>query len=214
MGKSPADIVEKAERLASSLTAGPVVVGKNVLLGLTADFLSEPRPDRERLRKTIELISEGNGGHLKRGGGYGDQVRTAVIELRRVLEEKDWSDPELKSLLGWTARLLLVRRAPGEQPSGGRVRAVSVPAREEPPPEPPKPVQKNVLRNVLLKLAQGSATAFRGDNPAAVCRPEDLDSELLKVLKRSRKGVRADVEVVKVGDSARIVSVAKWTEEK
>lgn len=213
MGKSPADIVEKAERLASSLTAGPVVVGKNVLLGLTADFLSEPRPDRERLRKTIKLISEGNGGHLKRGGGYGDQVRTAVIELRRVLEE-DWSDPDLKSLLGWTARLLLVRRAPGQPPTGGRVRAVSVPAREEPPPEPPKPAQKNVLRNVLLKLAQGSATAFRGDKPAAACRPEDLDPELLKALRKSPRGLRADVEVLKAGNGSRIVGVPRWEPTK
>lgn len=214
MGKSPADIVEKAERLASSLTAGPVVVGKNVLLGLTADFLSEPRPDRGRLRTTIKLISEGNGGHLKRGGGYGDQVRTAAIELRRVLEEKDWSDLELKSLLGWTARLLLVRRTPGEPPGGGKSRAVSAPAREEPPPEPPKPVQKNVLRNVLLKLAQGSATAFRGDKPAAACRPEDLDPELLKALRRSPKGVRADVEVVKAGSGSRIVGVPRWEPAK
>lgn len=210
MAKSTAKIVEKAEQLALSLTAGPVVVGKNVLLGLTADFLSEPRPDRERLRKTIKLISEGNGGHLKRGGGYGDQVRTAVTELARVLEEDDLSDLELKSLLGWTARLLLVRRAPGEPQTVGKARPVSGPPREEPPPEQPKPVQKNVLRNVLLKLAQGSATAFRGDKPTATCRPEDLDPELLNALKRNPRGFRADVEVVKASNGSRIVGVPKW----
>ena len=109
MSEQSADIVKRAEQLALSLTSGPTPVKRNVLLGITSDFLSDPKPDQGRLRLTVDLIAKGSGGHLKRGGGYGDQIRIAAQEIARVLDE-GLSDSELKSLLGWTARLLLVRR--------------------------------------------------------------------------------------------------------
>jgi hypothetical protein len=112
------EILEKAERLAANLVGGPIKVGKNVLLSIVADFMSTPYPDRERLRRTLFLIGEGSGGHLKRGGGaYGDQIRTAVQEVSKALQD-DLTDEELKSLFGWTARLLLVRKESLPIPAG------------------------------------------------------------------------------------------------
>src|SRR5215210_2139013 len=153
MPKSTAKLVKRAEQLALALTAGPVVVGKNVLLSLTAEFLSAPRPDRKRLRSTVDLVAKGSGGHLKRAGGYGEQVKAAAIEIAGVLEDADLTDSDLKSLLGWTARLLLVRRMPGDQQPGGTTAADSGGPKEKELLGTPKPVQKNpVLSNILLKL--------------------------------------------------------------
>ena len=101
MPKSQVDILAEAEKLALRLSR-PVEVKKNVLLSLVADFMSSPRPDRARLRQTLELIGAGSGGHLLRAGGYGDQVQAAVEVLLPVLAEEGWGDSETKSLFGWT----------------------------------------------------------------------------------------------------------------
>ncbi|HEX5718644.1 MAG TPA: hypothetical protein VF179_20965 [Thermoanaerobaculia bacterium] len=207
MAEQSADIVRRAEQLALSLTSGPTPVKRNILLGITSDFLNDPKPDQGRLRRTVDLIAKGSGGHLKRGGGYGEQVRTAAIEVARVLDE-NLTDPELKSLLGWTARLLLVRRVPADQQPGGTTAADPGGPKEKELLGTPKPVQKNpVLSNILLKLDRGTVTAFRSNKAVATCRPEDLDIEVRDILKKNPKGVRADVEVVK--DSARILGVPK-----
>jgi hypothetical protein len=116
MSESNVDIVKRAEQLALSLTAGLSPVGRNAFLGIVSDFQSAPRPDRVRLSRIVQLIQKGSGGHLKRGGGYGEQVKTAAVEIARVLED-DLSDQDLRSLFGWTARLLLVRRE--ERPENG-----------------------------------------------------------------------------------------------
>jgi hypothetical protein len=102
-------ILERAERLASNLVGGSTKVGKNVLLSIVADFMSARDPDRDHLRTMLRLIQDGSGGHIKRGDGYGDQVRLAVREISETLQE-EFTDEELKSIFGWTARLLLVRR--------------------------------------------------------------------------------------------------------
>ena len=73
--------------------------------------MSDPRAGVERLRRTLRLLGEGSGGHLKRGGGtYADQVRTAIQELGRVLDEGGLDPQEYKSLFGWTARLMVARK--------------------------------------------------------------------------------------------------------
>ncbi|HEX7183981.1 MAG TPA: hypothetical protein VF756_19275 [Thermoanaerobaculia bacterium] len=104
------EILKKAEHLAARLNSGPAPVKKNVLLGLVSDFMNEPEPDIRRLRRLLEMIEQGSGGHIRRGAGYGDQLRSAVREIRRVLDEGGIEGGDLKSLFGWTARLLLVRR--------------------------------------------------------------------------------------------------------
>jgi hypothetical protein len=129
MSEPNVDIVKRAEQLALTLTAGSAPVGRNVFLGIVSDFQSAPRPDRDRLSDIVRLVQQGSGGHLKRGGGYGEQVKTAAVEISRVLEE-DLSDQDLQSLFGWTARLLLVRREarpegrqearPGASPQKGK----------------------------------------------------------------------------------------------
>jgi hypothetical protein len=100
----------------------------------------------------------------------------------------------------------------GKTSSGyGRFTQGDLPERPVPLPlaetaaEPKNPL----LTNVLLQIYRGTPTIFRGDKVAASCRPDDLAPELLAVLKKS-KGVRADVEVVKVGNEARIVAVLRW----
>ncbi|HYU30773.1 MAG TPA: hypothetical protein VEW48_01300 [Thermoanaerobaculia bacterium] len=72
--------------------------------------MSEPEPDVHRLRQLLDLIEQGSGGHIRRGAGYGDQLRAAISELRTVLNEEELEGQDYKSLFGWTARLLLVRR--------------------------------------------------------------------------------------------------------
>lgn len=108
------EILKKAEHLAARLNSGPAPVKKNVLLGLVSDFMNEPEPDVRRLRQLLQLIEQGSGGHIRRGAGYGEQLRSAVREIRRVLDEGGLDGRDFKSLFGWTARLLLVRSAPRE----------------------------------------------------------------------------------------------------
>ncbi|MES1244636.1 MAG: hypothetical protein ABUT39_23720 [Acidobacteriota bacterium] len=109
MSEQSVEIMERADQLSLALISGPSPVTRNVLLAMTSDFLSSPRPDRDRLRRIVKRVGEGSGGHVLRCGGYGEQIRAAAAELAGVIEE-DWSNQELKTLLGWTARLLLVRR--------------------------------------------------------------------------------------------------------
>jgi hypothetical protein len=106
------EILERAELLAARLNGGPAPVKKNVLLGLISDFMNEPEPDVRRLRRLLEMIEQGSGGHIRRGAGYGDQLRAAVREIRKVLDKGGLDGKDYKSLFGWTARLLLVRSTP------------------------------------------------------------------------------------------------------
>jgi hypothetical protein len=109
MSEQHVEIMKRADQLSLALISGPHPVTRNVLLAMASDFLSSPRPDRDRLRRIVKRVGEGSGGHVLRGGGYGEQIRAAAGELATLIEE-DWSDQDLKTLLGWTARLLLVRR--------------------------------------------------------------------------------------------------------
>jgi CRISPR type III-B/RAMP module RAMP protein Cmr6 len=123
--------------------------------------------------------------------------------------EEDWT--RLRPLLGTALEWLGIggkkssgygRLAEGDLPERPRPQSV----REQEQQEPQNPV----LSNVLLQIHKGVATAFRGDKPAAACRPDDLEPELLAILKARKKTVRADVEIVKAGNEARIVRVTKW----
>jgi CRISPR-associated protein Cmr6 len=121
--------------------------------------------------------------------------------------EDDWS--RLRPLLGTALDSLGIG---GKKSSGyGRLADGKLPERPRPQPirEQEPEQQNNLLSNVLLEIHKGSATAFRGDKSAAACRPDDLEPDLLAALKAKKK-VRADVEIVKVGNEARIVRVRKW----
>jgi hypothetical protein len=131
------EIMKKAEHLAARLNSGPSPVKKNVLLGLVSDFMNEPEPDVQRLRHLLELIEQGSGGHIRRGAGYGEQLRAAVREIRKALDERGLDGKDFKSLFGWTARLLLVRSAPREARRPGPP-PPGKPDRREPPSTPPR----------------------------------------------------------------------------
>jgi CRISPR type III-B/RAMP module RAMP protein Cmr6 len=123
--------------------------------------------------------------------------------------KEDWT--RLRPLLGTALEWLGIG---GKKSSGyGRLAEGGLPERPRPQSvreqEQQEP-QNPVLSNVLLQIHKGVATAFRGDKPAAACRPDELEPALLSVLKARRKTVRADVEIVKAGNEARIVRVTKW----
>ena len=144
MSLSQTQIVERAERLATELGGGSVRVEKNVLLSVVADFLSDPRGDVERLRRTLDLLKQGSGGHLQRTGSYARQVEAVAEGLRHTLDDRDLSPTDLKSLFGWTARLLLVR---GEREEPARRQD----AAPHPRPRPQEPAKKTALGGINKK---------------------------------------------------------------
>lgn len=167
-------VLEHAERLASVLGGGATRVERNVLLSLVGDFMADRSPDRGRLLKTLRLVRAGSGGHLKRGGGYAQQLEAATRELERFLDAAgaEIAPLDLQSVFGWTARLLLVRGglAPARQQPGARQtgpqpgtrparRGEGAPPRpERSPAPPPKP--------------------FGGLNPQGLSALEKLKSQL------------------------------------
>jgi hypothetical protein len=131
-------VVERAERLASALGGGATRVERNVLLAVVADFMSEHRPDPEKLRRTVRLLRAGSGGHLKRGGSYAQQIAAVATEIERQLDGEELEAADLKSLFGWTARLLLVRGSllPAREPAA---RPQARPPAAQRRPSAPKP---------------------------------------------------------------------------
>jgi hypothetical protein len=114
MAKSQVEIVQNAQLLASTLQGGADRFSKNAFLSVVATFVNDPAGDLERLRRMLALLEKGSGGHLKRGGGFGDQVRIVIQEVGRLLDRNEWQPGELKSLFGWTARLVQVQQENGE----------------------------------------------------------------------------------------------------
>lgn len=158
MSQTQTEILRKAERLATDLAGGPVRVEKNVLLSVVAEFMSDPRGDVDRLRRTLNLLKAGSGGHLKRTANYAQQVETVVDGLEETLADRDLTPGDLKSLLGWAARLLLVQAdvAPKSRQTGP-------PPRNEPSqPRPPKTFggmgsrNRSTLEKLKEKLQNGN----------------------------------------------------------
>lgn len=106
MNSSHLEMVRRAESLASKLVSGENPVGRNALLSLLGDFMNQRDPNPEQLARTLELVEKGVGGHALWGKGYPEQVKKASAVIRSALGE-GLSTEELKSLFGWTARLLL-----------------------------------------------------------------------------------------------------------
>jgi hypothetical protein len=140
MSKSQVEIVENAGRLAADLQ-GSGVESKNAFLSVVATFISDPSGDVKRLRRMMTLLKDGSGGHLNRGSGFGDQARAVIREVGSLLDRGEWQPEELKSLFGWTARLLQVKQAPGrdirEDPRG-QVSNRPDPRRPSRPLRPPR----------------------------------------------------------------------------
>lgn len=107
--QSQLPFVERAEKLASQLKG----VERNVFLSIVADFLTDPRSEPARLTRMLNLLGNDSGDHLKRSGSFGVQARVVVQELPSILKDTGLSAGELRTILGWTSRLLQVRSAEG-----------------------------------------------------------------------------------------------------
>jgi len=123
MSKSQVEIVNNASLLATDLQ-GAEVESKSAFLSIVGSFMSDPTGDIKRLRHMMTLLDKGSGGHLDRGAGFGEQARAVIREVGRLLDRGEWQPDELKSVFGWTARLLQVRLPPRRkgppEPSGGQ----------------------------------------------------------------------------------------------
>ncbi len=156
-------IVERANELAEDLCSGPVPVERNTLLSVVADFLSDPKAPTERLERTLTLLASGSGGHLNRSKGFKAQATEVIRVVGQLLRSKDYAPESLRSLLGWTARLLLVRRPakPGRRGEigGGRPTPQSFPG-----PRPTKPLPKPPTRSVPATRPPDVAPVPTGPN--------------------------------------------------
>jgi hypothetical protein len=162
MSKSQVEIVQNAGRLASDLQGG-TTVNKNALLSVVATFMSDPAGDIPRLRRTLILLKAGSGGHLKRGGGFGEQVHLVIQEVDRLLDRGEWEPKDLKSLFGWTARLLQVRqgnRAPEREDS----RPARDDRRDSRPGRPSDPPRRPSSGRVEKKAPAPPTAPFRAVN--------------------------------------------------
>lgn len=149
MSLSQTEIVQRAERLATELVG--MGVEKNALLSVVADFMSDPRGDVERLRRMLKLLKDGSGGHLKRSASYVQQIKALAEGLQETLDDRGLSVADLKSLFGWTARLLLVR-GEGEERRAPVVQAAQ--AAQAPPRRTSQPPAKSTLGDLGGALAK------------------------------------------------------------
>lgn len=144
MRASPSQLpfVERAQKLAANLNG----VERNVFLSIVADFLTDPRSEPARLAKMLDLLGKGSGNHLERSVSFGEQARAVIRELPAVLADEGLSPRALRIVLGWTARLLLVRSGKAAGGGGGsQIKQGSqvihrAPANEQRPTKPsPRP---------------------------------------------------------------------------
>lgn len=152
MPASQIEVLNRARDLAAELTARSTPVKAGTLRSIVADFMSAPEPDPAKLRRTLRLLKEGSGGHLARSGNFPDQVLVAIAVLDGVLEGDDLTPQELKTLFGWTARLLMIRserRGSGAPKRTPRRDAVGPRGGDRRPPErKPRPAAKVKLSPV------------------------------------------------------------------
>lgn len=148
MKKSRLRLLQEARGLADTLAVQDPPVKASTLRSLTADFVASPLPDKARLLRLLKQVAAGKGGHLQRTGTFPDQALRAVEVLRSYLEASKLDAGEVRTILGWAGRLLLVdRRGQGRASnSAGRRSSPQPPQRSRLDPEPtiskPRPTAK------------------------------------------------------------------------
>jgi hypothetical protein len=149
---SQVDIVRRAQALAEKLTAEPeTAVKRSAFLSLVADFQARPEAEPARLLDLLKELEKGSGGHLQRGKTYVAQISLAAQSLVTEIERGDLSAQELRSLFGWTARLLDVKHS-GKQQHG-----------KEPPTEKGRGPRKQNPRPGPEKKRPGGGLGTLGD---------------------------------------------------
>ncbi|MEA2600053.1 MAG: hypothetical protein QOF89_1045 [Acidobacteriota bacterium] len=129
--------VKRAEELASLLKG----VERNVFLAIVADFLTDPRSEPSRLERMLDLLKKDSGNHLNRSGGFGEQARVVVQRLPSILKDPELSPAELRTVLGWTSRLLQVRSGKSEEGHGGSQRSPEHRRQDRPPVNQQRPTK-------------------------------------------------------------------------
>ena len=147
MRASPSQLpfVKRAEELASQLQG----VERNVFLAIVADFLTDPRSETSSLARMLDLLKRGSGNHLNRSGAFSEQARVVVQRLPSILKDSELSTAELRTVLGWTSRLLQVRSGKSEEghrdsqrPTGNHQKKQS-PVYQQRPTKPLRPVSRS-----------------------------------------------------------------------
>ena len=211
---SQIDLMNGARDLAAKLAAAPSPVKPNTLRSLVADFMSTPSPEPAELQRMLRLLKRGSGGHLKRSGSFPDQALAAITVLDGFLERSDLAPEELKTLFGWTARLLMVQGTP-QRGSRSRVaprrRSERKPA--APPPPPPTRQQAAVSRNpgtgeLTATLPDGKVATVGGKEAQTMLAslPEAAREALMRKGKR-RRPVQLEVLAEPLGRSWRIAEL-------
>lgn len=132
---SQREMVRQAELLAGRLTERPeAAVGRNVFHALVAEFRAAP--DLERFRRLVALVGKGSGRHKQRTHGYGDQLVLACEVLSAFVAKTRLAPVELKSVFGWTARMLPAKGGEGKAPEN------ETRSRREREPAPPQTPNK------------------------------------------------------------------------
>ncbi|MFN7963394.1 MAG: hypothetical protein U0002_19185 [Thermoanaerobaculia bacterium] len=149
-------LLQEAQRLAALLTEHrETAVKRGLLLSVTADFLG--RGGLPRLLRTLEALGRGSGGHLRRGGGYRDQMEALLRVLSAELPRFSGTEEELKTVLGWTGWLLATAQNPDLATSPApREKPAEKPTRNT-KPDPPEP-----LRSAGFGLSSKNQAALAG----------------------------------------------------
>lgn len=105
------EILDEASRLTELLQG----VKSSALTSLVGSFDG----DVERLRRLLTLAAAGDGGHSRRGEGYGEQVIVLADALPKFLADTTVPADKLRAVFGWTARLLRVRDSIGTRSGRG-----------------------------------------------------------------------------------------------
>jgi hypothetical protein len=140
-------------------------------------------------------------------------VRLVIREVGHLLDREEWHPKELKSLFGWTARLLLVRQEPrAQQESEPRTAPPDRqrPRQDRPLPDRPLPAAGKqgkklpappatiLWSGAKVTLSRGRVVAFH-KSQRAEADPKRLPAEIVDRLRAAPGNeLRADVVVVKI----------------
>ena len=201
---SQIEVMNQARSLADKLAGATTPVKANTLRSILADFMASPSPDPKALRRLLELLGTGSGGHLARSGSFPDQALAAIPILQGFLDATRLDPEPLRTLFGWTARLLLINRQNRRQPTP-RQRAKAVgPPRDDSWKKPRTMVWTQALLSWMpnegrLEASHGELKADTKDRTLLDALPPAKATLLTR--RKKRKTLRCEATVRQRGDS-------------